>query len=130
MKKTIFFIKMIFVCSSLLWVASCCCKKKSVAASPAAITQTTVKKDTVLTAPTIDYVKEGFAKANIIYYKLDGCGYMLQLENGTKLEPTNLPEEFVKENLPVWVKYSHKKGGMSVCMAAPMVVITEIHLRK
>ena len=72
--------------------------------------------------------QNGFAKATIINYKVDGCTYLMQLEDGKKLEPINLQEEFKKDNFKVWIKYQHYKGN-SICMAGEMVTITAIEKR-
>jgi hypothetical protein len=78
------------------------------------------------TAPEPDtHEQNGFVKATIINYTLDGCSYMLQLEDGKKLEPVNLSEEFKKDNIKVWIKYQHYKGT-SICMAGEMVTVTAI----
>ncbi len=74
--------------------------------------------------------KANFIKATIINYTLDGCGWMLQLEDEKKLQPVNLNNEFKKENLKVWVQYQPVKQGMSICMAGEIITITTIELRK
>jgi hypothetical protein len=78
------------------------------------------------TVPDQDtHEQNGFVKATIINYTLDGCGFMLRLEDGKKLEPVNLAEEFKKDNIKVWIKYQHYKGN-SICMAGEMVTVTAI----
>ena len=78
------------------------------------------------TEPLADtHVQNGFIKATVINYALDGCAFMLQLEDGKKLEPVNLSEEFKKDNIKVWIKYQHYKGN-SICMAGEMVTVTSI----
>lgn len=69
--------------------------------------------------------QSGFVKATIINYTLDGCNFMLLLEDGKKLEPVNFSEEFKKDNIKVWIKYQHYKGT-SICMAGEMVTVTAI----
>ncbi len=73
--------------------------------------------------------KEGYIKATVVNLTLDGCSWLLQLEDGKKLEPTNLNEEFKKDKLNVWIQYQIKKGGMSVCMVGEIITISEIELR-
>jgi len=73
--------------------------------------------------------KEGYTKATVINYAVDGCSWLLQLEDGKKLEPANLSDEFKKDKLKVWVQYQIKKGGMSICMVGEMVTITKIEVR-
>lgn len=70
-----------------------------------------------------------YTKATIINYTLDGCSWMLQLESGKKLEPKNLAQEFKKEGLQVWIKYSNYEN-YSFCMAGQMVTINKIAIRK
>lgn len=73
--------------------------------------------------------KEGYIKATVVNLTLDGCSWLLQLEDGKKLEPINLKEEFKKDKLNVWIQYQIKKGGMSVCMAGEIVNIIKIEVR-
>ena len=118
------FITLLFI-SCAFFLNSCCCKKK---AATQHLAPTEVKRD---------FEKEEYTKATVIFYEVDACKYILGLEpdlNGAdvvkQLEPTNLGEEFKKDQLLVWIKYIPKKGGISVCMAGPMVDITDIQLRK
>ena len=96
----------------------CCCKKKS------------TKTETTTTAPVPDYAAEGYLKAAIIKHNLDGCSWMIELEDKSKKEPQNLGEEFKKEGMKIWVKYSVPKGAMSICMAGEIVKIEDIKERK
>lgn len=77
-----------------------------------------------------DYAAEGFVKAEIKKYEVDGCGFMIFLEDGKKLNPDNLQEQFQREGLKVWVKYGIRKNAMSICMAGDNVIITAIEPRK
>ena len=70
-----------------------------------------------------------FTAATIINYTLDGCSWMIKLEDGKLLEPVNLKEEFKKENLKIWVQYKHYEN-FSFCMAGEMVTITAIEIRE
>lgn len=57
---------------------------------------------------------------------LDGCGYMLELEDGTKLEPINL-ETFdfqPKDGQKLRITYDIVTGGGSICMVGDQVEIT------
>ena len=60
------------------------------------------------------------------YTNLDGCNYLLEMENGQKLEPKQWPGKYSKDGLKVYVQYK-KIEGMSICMAGVMVDITAIH---
>ena len=82
--------------------------------------------------PPVSYAdtheQKGFVKATIINYTIDGCTFMIQLEDGKKLEPVNLQNEFKIDNFKVWIKYQQSKGN-SICMAGEMVTITAIEKR-
>jgi hypothetical protein len=70
--------------------------------------------------------KDGLVEAMVLdYHELDGCTFILSLDDGTKLEPTNLPESFRKDSLKVMVKYSIIKRA-SICMVGKMVTVSEI----
>jgi hypothetical protein len=45
------------------------------------------------------------------------------------MQPTNLPEEFEKDQLPVWIKFQYKKGAVGVCMSGRIVNLLDIKLR-
>lgn len=117
MKKFINLFIAVVVLSSTFGISSCKCKKDA--------TKTTT------TAVVKDFEKEGYVKAIVIYSDLDACRYLLVLANETRLEPSaNLATEFQQDQLAVWVKYTEKKGGMSVCMAGTLVDISDIQIRK
>ena len=129
MKKLFLFSFLIFNFSCL--IISCHCKKKTTTTSTQATSTTPSDSDIQkIQEQQKSYANGGYSRAMIIYYELDGCGYMIQLGDGTKLEPTNLKDEFKKDKLDVWVKYTPKKGGASICMAGQIVDITDIQLRK
>lgn len=78
------------------------------------------------TGPSLPF--DGYTKATVIKYSVDGCSWMLQLEDGKKLEPKKIKEEFKLENLKVWIQYDVYKD-YSFCMAGDMVVVNKIALR-
>lgn len=81
--------------------------------------------------PDSDYVARGYTKATVIDLSgLDGCKFLLKLEDGSRLQPENLDSAFAKENNPVWVKFYLRKNAMSICMAGKAVHITEILQRE
>ena len=55
---------------------------------------------------------------------LDGCGWVLELDNGSKLEPQNLSdfEIALVDGKDVHVRYTEIEGG-SICMVGQMVTI-------
>lgn len=124
MKKLFPFLLIVLAVESSFFISSCCGKKKTTA-------QTT-------TTPEVkrDFAAEGYIKATVIFYEIDACKYIIRLEsdpNGPdvlkQLEPTNLSVEFQKDQLPVWIKYTAKKGAVSPCMAGQVVELSDIQLR-
>lgn len=61
------------------------------------------------------------------YTGLDGCGWVIELADGTKLEPTNLNEfELIPtDGLPIDFTYTQFEGG-SICMVGQVVKIDMI----
>lgn len=87
------------------------------------------QKDTINLASSFE--KDGFVKATVVDNTgLDGCRFMLLLESGQKVQPLNLEENFLKDGMKVWVKYTVEKDAMSVCMAGEIVKIISIGERK
>ena len=85
------------------------------------------KKESTVSTETISPFIE-YTKATIIKNTVDGCSWMLQLEDGKKLEPKELKKEFKLENLKVWLLYDVYKD-YSFCMAGEMIIIKKIALR-
>lgn len=77
-----------------------------------------------------DYKENQYTAATVVSYAVDGCTWMLELEDGKKLQPAELKPEYQKDQLKVWIAYEIKKGGIGICMAGEMVNITHIELRK
>ncbi len=84
-------------------------------------------------AKKINYAKEGYVKATIIKYEVEGCGFLIQLadKEKKKLMPDKLPDEFKKDKSKIWVKYIIAKKQMDgTCMAGKQCTIVEIKKRK
>jgi hypothetical protein len=66
------------------------------------------------------------------YTGLDGCGMLIDLDNGTTLEPINLSDFQYNVNLvdgqKVWVRY-HEISAGSICMVGKVVEIEELENR-
>jgi hypothetical protein len=83
---------------------------------------------------TTDYATQGYVKAFVVDYELDGCKWMLRLDNDDpndddkKMEPDFLFSEFQKDSLPVWLKY-HKEERISICMAGETIKVIDIKKR-
>lgn len=73
---------------------------------------------------------QGFVKAMIISYEIDGCNYMLELvSDKSRLEPDGLQPEYQKDSMNVWIKYKSAPDRMSVCMAGATIDLLEIKKR-
>ena len=59
---------------------------------------------------------------------LDGCGWIIQLSDSTKLEPTNLNvfDIELKDNKQVCVRYHELEGVASTCMIGKVVELDYI----
>ena len=81
---------------------------------------------------TKDFAKEGYVKASVVDRSaLDGCGFMLQLQKTSRfLEPNKMDKSFHVQGMQVWIKYSTKKGGASICMSGTMVNLNAIEKRQ
>ncbi|MEX2484760.1 MAG: hypothetical protein WED10_09375 [Brumimicrobium sp.] len=62
------------------------------------------------------------------YTGLDGCGWVIVLDDGKKLEPTNLFEFDValEEGNKISVRYKQSKNGASICMVGEVIDIKDI----
>ena len=80
--------------------------------------------------PDFDYAKNGYAKGYVTEVQLDGCKWMIQLQDsaGKRIEPDDIPPSFQKDSTLVWVKYK-PDNRMSVCMAGQTVNILDIKKR-
>ncbi len=56
---------------------------------------------------------------------LDGCSWMIELNNGSKLEPTNLNDFSInlQDNKKIWVVYHSAPQMASICMHGEIVTI-------
>ena len=57
---------------------------------------------------------------------LDGCKFMILLEDSTYLNPMNLVEGYRKQNLLICFSFEYKPMMPSVCMKGKMIEIKEI----
>ncbi len=59
---------------------------------------------------------------------LDGCGWIIQLSDSSRLEPINLEDFDVEliENKSVCIQYQERNDLASVCMVGKMVEIISI----
>jgi hypothetical protein len=59
------------------------------------------------------------------YTGLDGCGWVIVLEDGTKLEPTNLTEFdlLLEEGKKISIRYEQISDAASICMVGEIIKI-------
>lgn len=60
---------------------------------------------------------------------LDGCSFVIQIEDSTFLEPIGLDPQFQKPNLEIGFKFRQSRA-MSTCMMGKPAVISEVKLIK
>lgn len=114
MKTNILFTRLI----SLLIILTACCKKSiSVLSGNDLLKSSQVIIDHKLVEATV-----------LDYRNLDGCTFLMQLNNGEKLQPENLDSVFQKNNLQVLIKY-HLTGKNTICMTGKTILIDFIKLK-
>jgi hypothetical protein len=62
---------------------------------------------------------------------LSGCGWVIELQNGSNIEPINLKDFDIPlyDGLPVWVDYKVASNAASICMVGEIVRINCIRER-
>lgn len=69
----------------------------------------------------------GFKRMKVIDSRdIDGCGFLLIMEDSTLLDPGVIDEKFRKDQLEVLVHFKKDKDRMSICMRGIPVTIIEI----
>jgi hypothetical protein len=63
------------------------------------------------------------------FTQLDGCGFLLQLNDSTKLIPLNFPDSLKKNNLRIKIKY-HTVNKNTICMAGKTVELILVKYNK
>lgn len=87
-----------------------------------------VAKETVVTGD--EKKTQGFTKGVVTKYDVDGCTFLITLENGKRLHPLNLDEAYQIDGLGVWIKYIFQREAITVCMAGEVIKITAIEKEK
>ncbi len=78
-----------------------------------------------------ELVRNGFVKVEVLDMRnLDGCEFVLKLEDGSSLEPVGMKEEYKTNGLFLFIKYKPIKDRMSICMVGPQVELTEVIVSK
>lgn len=64
------------------------------------------------------------------YTHLDGCNFIIELDDGTKLEPMEVVPVFeFRDGQKVKISYTPLEGVASTCMVGKLVKITKIKKR-
>lgn len=79
--------------------------------------------------PVKDYAALNYQKGTVKDIELDGCRFIIDLENGKRIQPENLEDIMKKDGLAVWVKYEITDRP-NICMSGVTAMITAIELRK
>ncbi len=80
----------------------------------------------LLTACPDERCEDGVDALILDYAGLDGCGWIIMLETGERLEPANLHQFDIEpaDSLPVNLTYTEIKDMMSICMVGKIVHIS------
>ncbi|MEI8203579.1 MAG: hypothetical protein WCH34_11235 [Bacteroidota bacterium] len=108
---------------TFVMVISISCHRKAIPQK----TYIDAKTDATLTT-TVSADTSQYTFGTVVLGKLDACGYLIKLTNGSTLEPRGLPDEFKKENLKIEFTYQKLEGLKSICMKGPIVKIIKIRL--
>jgi hypothetical protein len=76
---------------------------------------------------TNDTTMPGIQATVVDYRELDGCEYLIELQDGTKLQPVNLDNKYKKDQLKVRITWKNFDGA-GICMTGTMVELTSISL--
>ncbi len=69
---------------------------------------------------------EGLVPAMILdYSELDGCEYILTLNDGQKLQPIELPDEFASDSMRVLISYKFLDQP-GICMTGRIIQLNAI----
>ncbi len=83
----------------------------------------------MLTACPAERCEDGVDALILDYSELDGCGWIIMLETGERLEPVNLHQYDIEpvDSLPVNITYTVIKDMVSICMVGKIVHINCIN---
>lgn len=78
-----------------------------------------------------EFVCENSVPAKLVNKQVDGCTWLIELEDGSILEPLNLKEFDIekKNNKKIWITYEDTEGYVSICMMGPIVRVNCISER-
>jgi hypothetical protein len=92
--------------------------------------QKTITEENITPTTLMNFDKTGYTFGTIVQSKTEGdCEWTIKLENGKHLDPKSLEEDFMKNGMSVWIKYTPQRR-MQRCENAMPVGITEIKMNK
>lgn len=69
---------------------------------------------------------ESLETVKVIFFEVAGCGYMLQRQDQSRLQPVNLPEQYQVEGLELSISYRIIEDVVTICMAGEVVELINI----
>jgi hypothetical protein len=61
---------------------------------------------------------------------LDGCGFLIRVKDGPKINPGSLDPKFGKDGLEIKFKYRIQRGISTICMSGAAAEVKDIELVK
>jgi hypothetical protein len=87
-------------------------------------------KSTVYSIEKENAEREGLTAATVRDFAgLDGCSFLVVLNDSTRLEPVELADSLKRNELKLWIRYKPENDYMSICMGGTAVRITEARFR-
>ena len=81
------------------------------------------------TKQTMEPIKQDWLQVKVVDMRgLDGCRFLLELENGKRLQAINLSPEHQKTGLKLRITYKMAEGYMGICMAGDMVELVNVEV--
>lgn len=113
---------LIIITILLVFIASSCKTKKTTSSEESNTTEQVDTED-----------NKGLKTATIVDYseKNEACHLLIQLEeDGSILQPINIPEELRKDGTKVWVSFSYSRRQQGPCPLGQPITIENIKIKK
>lgn len=127
--KQVFFTNGLWVVCLLFWMSPAACTPKDTGKAEVKPNESPKSFSSEKEAPAMKSkaAEQALTEGKIVDMRgLDGCKFLIELADGSRLQPINLAKEFQVDGLAIQFKASPAEGMMSICMAGPMVRIEEI----
>lgn len=105
----------------LVFTTSSCKSKKSTISEESSPTEQVDTED-----------NKGLKSATIVDYskKNEACHLLILLEDGSILQPINIPEELRKDGTKVWLSFSYSRRQQGPCPLGQPITIDTIKIKK